>query len=51
MRETTLTLPEGAGQLPVTWAHTLVVGSGAAGLNGALQLHNNGVEDVLIVSP
>ncbi len=30
--------------------HTLVIGSGAAGLNAAVQLRNNGVEDVLIVT-
>lgn len=36
--------------LPVTWVHTLVIGSGAAGLNAAVQLRDNGVEDVLIVT-
>jgi len=30
--------------------HTLVIGSGAAGLNAAVQLKNAGVEDVLIVT-
>jgi succinate dehydrogenase/fumarate reductase flavoprotein subunit len=34
----------------ITWVHTLVIGSGAAGLNAAVQLRNNGIEDVLIVS-
>jgi succinate dehydrogenase/fumarate reductase flavoprotein subunit len=37
-------------ELPITWVHTLVVGSGAAGLNAALQLAQNGIEDVLIVT-
>ena len=32
------------------WVHTLVIGSGAAGLNAALQCHRNGVEDVLILT-
>ena len=36
--------------LPVSWVHTLVVGSGAAGLNAAVQLRACGVEDVLIVT-
>jgi succinate dehydrogenase/fumarate reductase flavoprotein subunit len=36
--------------LPLTWVHTLVIGSGAAGLNAALQLHRNGIEDLLIVT-
>jgi len=39
-----------SGALPVTRAHTLVIGSGAAGLNAAVQLRNQGVEDVLIVT-
>jgi len=30
--------------------HTLVVGSGAAGLNAAVQLRAQGVEDVLVVT-
>jgi len=36
--------------LPMTWIHTLVIGSGAAGLNAAVQLRANGIEDVLIVT-
>jgi succinate dehydrogenase/fumarate reductase flavoprotein subunit len=31
-------------------AHTLVIGSGAAGLNAAIQLHAHGIEDLLIVT-
>ncbi len=34
----------------VTRIHTLVIGSGAAGLNAAVQLRNQGVEDVLILT-
>jgi succinate dehydrogenase/fumarate reductase flavoprotein subunit len=34
----------------MTWVHTLVIGSGAAGLNAALQLRANGVEDVTIIT-
>ncbi len=36
--------------VPVTRVHTLVIGSGAAGLNAAVQLRNQGIEDVLIVT-
>lgn len=36
--------------IPVTWVHTLVIGSGAAGLNAAWQLAQNGVKDVLILT-
>ena len=37
-------------EIAVTRVHTLVVGSGAAGLNAAVQLRNQGIEDVLIVT-
>jgi succinate dehydrogenase/fumarate reductase flavoprotein subunit len=37
-------------KIALTMVHTLVIGSGAAGLNAAVQLRKNGVEDVLIVS-
>jgi len=36
--------------VPVCRVHTLVIGSGAAGLNAALQLNRKGIEDVLIVT-
>jgi succinate dehydrogenase/fumarate reductase flavoprotein subunit len=36
--------------LPLTRAHTLVIGSGAAGLNAAVQLRRRGVEDLLILT-
>lgn len=45
MRETIL-----IDALPMTWVHTLVIGSGASGLNAAIQLRELGVEDVLIVT-
>lgn len=32
------------------WVHTLVIGSGAAGLNAAIQLHRGGVQDILILT-
>ncbi len=37
-------------EIPVCQVHTLVVGSGAAGLNAAIQLRNQGIEDVLVIS-
>ncbi len=36
--------------LPLYTVHSLVIGSGAAGLNAAVQLHAQGIEDVLIVT-
>jgi succinate dehydrogenase/fumarate reductase flavoprotein subunit len=36
--------------IPVYSLNTLVIGSGAAGLNAALQLHRRGVEDVAILT-
>ena len=53
MREEILTIsdqPANREKLPVTWVHTLVIGSGASGLNAAVQLHANGVKDVLIIT-
>jgi len=53
MREEVLTTCNSAGEpvaLPVTWVHTLVIGSGAAGLNAAVQLRAGGVDDVLILT-
>ncbi len=37
-------------EVPFTRVHTMVIGSGAAGLNAAVQLRRNGIEDVLIVT-
>jgi succinate dehydrogenase/fumarate reductase flavoprotein subunit len=42
--------PGGERSLDVTRVHTLVVGSGAAGLNAAVRLRAEGVEDVLILT-
>jgi len=52
MRETYLDHPlnPSGKPLPVTWVHTLVIGSGAAGLNAAVQLAQNGVTDLLVVT-
>lgn len=36
--------------IPVTRVHTLVIGSGAAGLNAAVQVVNGGIDDVLILT-
>jgi len=48
MHEDTLTLD--GTVIPLVRVHTLVIGSGAAGLNAAVQLRANGVDDVLIIS-
>lgn len=45
------TLPRGAQPaLRVVCTHTLVIGSGAAGLNAACQCRQRGIDDVLVVS-
>jgi len=36
--------------LPIVWKHTLIIGSGAAGLNAAVQLHTLGIRDVAILT-
>jgi succinate dehydrogenase/fumarate reductase flavoprotein subunit len=36
--------------LPILWKHTLIIGSGAAGLNAAVQLHALGIRDLAIVT-
>ena len=38
------------GSVPLHLCHTLVAGSGAAGLNAALQARRHGLDDVLIVT-
>ena len=48
MQQTILTVS--GHPLPLTRVHTLVIGSGAAGLNTAVQLRANGIEDVVILS-
>ena len=54
MERTTLAVSADAGgrakTLPRFRVHTLVIGSGAAGLNAAVQLRRQGVEDVLILT-
>ena len=53
MRKTSIETTDEQGHsisLPLTWAHTLIIGSGAAGLNAAAQLRANGVNDVLILT-
>jgi succinate dehydrogenase/fumarate reductase flavoprotein subunit len=53
MRKEVLSVSKGDGEsilLPLTWVHTLVIGSGAAGLNAAVQLGASGIEDLLIVT-
>lgn len=53
MREESLKIKSSSGdhdKLPFFAVHTLVIGSGAAGLNAAVQLHANGMEDILIIS-
>ena len=40
----------GEQQIPLIKVHTLVLGSGAAGLNAAVQLRANGIQDVLIIT-
>jgi len=53
MKKETLRLKAGKRRtlsVPLIKVHTLVLGSGAAGLNTAVQLRANGVEDVLIVT-
>jgi succinate dehydrogenase/fumarate reductase flavoprotein subunit len=54
MDKTSLTVPgDGKGRrhrLPLFRVHTLVVGSGAAGLNAAVQLRRQSVPDVLILT-
>ena len=37
-------------QIPITRVHTLILGSGAAGLNAAAQLFLNGIKDVMILT-
>ncbi|RPI93171.1 MAG: FAD-binding protein [Chloroflexi bacterium] len=36
--------------LPIIWKHTLVIGSGAAGLNAAVQLHTQGIHGLAILT-
>jgi succinate dehydrogenase/fumarate reductase flavoprotein subunit len=40
----------GGENIPLFWIHTLIIGSGAAGLNAAVQLVRNGINDVMILT-
>ncbi|MGB7295845.1 MAG: FAD-binding protein [Candidatus Aminicenantales bacterium] len=44
------TTPVGGARLPVISLNTLVIGSGAAALNAAVCLHDQGVEDIAIAT-
>ena len=53
MRRETIHVADGSPRdraVPVEMVHTLVLGSGAAGLNAAVQLKTAGIEDLLIVT-
>ncbi len=50
MKTTTLNLKGTDHFVPLTRVHTLVIGSGAAGLNAACQLDAQGIKDVAIVT-
>ncbi len=45
-----LTINEKKYQIPLTRVHTIVLGSGAAGLNAAAQLYLNGIKDLMILT-
>ncbi|MFN2280781.1 MAG: FAD-binding protein, partial [Anaerolineales bacterium] len=45
-----ITIENQTQEVPLTYVHTLVLGSGAAGLNAAAQLRLNGIDDVLILT-
>ena len=44
------TIPCGKETVPALRVHTLIVGSGAAGLNAAVQLKRQGIDDILILT-
>ncbi len=53
MRRDRMPVKDGRGRstaVAVSWVHTLVIGSGAAGLNAAVQLASHGIDDLLIVT-
>jgi succinate dehydrogenase/fumarate reductase flavoprotein subunit len=43
-------IPGSQEPVPLFWVHTLIIGSGAAGLNAAVQLVHNKVTDVMILT-
>jgi succinate dehydrogenase/fumarate reductase flavoprotein subunit len=50
MQKSMMSVPGLDGKITCTQVHTLVLGSGAAGLNAAVQLHAEGVADLLILT-
>lgn len=53
MRTTMVTVKQKnakAARVPLCRVHTLIIGSGAAGLNTAVQLHRRGITDLVIVT-
>ena len=46
----TKTASQKAAEIPCHIVHTLVIGSGTAGLNAAVQVRRNDIEDVMIIS-
>jgi succinate dehydrogenase/fumarate reductase flavoprotein subunit len=52
MRENIINVENFSGgeNIPLFWNHTLIIGSGAAGLNAAVQLVRNGINDVMILT-
>ena len=45
-----LTVGKNDYEILVTQVHTVILGSGAAGLNAAAQLHLNGIRDLIILT-
>jgi succinate dehydrogenase/fumarate reductase flavoprotein subunit len=52
MQQSSINIPTRQGRVEagLTTVHTLILGSGAAGLNAAVQLKNQGVDDLLVIS-
>lgn len=49
-KDLTIQISGRSQNIPLTWVHSLVLGSGAAGLNAAAQLKLQGIDDVMIIS-
>lgn len=41
---------QGKFSIDFRWIHTIIIGSGASGLNAAIQLYRNGIKDILILT-
>lgn len=50
MEQSFMKIAENNQTVAVTKVHTIILGSGAAGLNAAAQLYKNGIKDLLIVT-